>query len=185
MKSRSKIPLVGSDGQPFPERIQRTLKDLLPKFNRWFPMMRDEAVVAGLLEEAGQRIADRERRSGPIERLHGFAWTVLKNLVASELRLSRTKVELASIGSTEGENLMSRLKTDRNGPAAIEHRLAIDQALQLVTELERQVALLKKARFTSEEIAAELNTTVGAVDQAYFRVRHKLRKILSSRPENS
>ena len=43
----------------------------------------------------------------------------MRNLVASELRLSRTKVEMASIGSTEGENLMSRLNTNQNGPAAI------------------------------------------------------------------
>jgi len=183
MKLRSKIPLVGSDGQPFPERIQRTLNDLLPKFTRWFPMMRDEAVVTGLLEQAGQRIAEQERRCGPIERLHGFAWTVLRNLVASELRLSRTKVEMASIGSTEGENLMSRLNTDQNGPAAIEHRLAIDQALRQVTDLERRVAMLKAARFTSEEIATELNTTVGAVDQAFFRVKHKLRKLFRHQSE--
>ncbi len=76
MKSRRKIPLVGSDGQPLPERIQRALHDLLPRFNRWFPLQ-DEVVVTGLLEEAGQRIKEKERKSGPVERLHGFAWTVL------------------------------------------------------------------------------------------------------------
>jgi len=183
MKSRSKIPLVGSDGQPLPERIQRALNDLLPRFNRWFPLTHDEAVVTGLLEEAGQRITDQERRSGPVERLHGFAWTVLRNLGASELRLSRSKVQLTSIGSAEGELLMSRLNSDQHGPAALEDRLAIDLALQHVTDLERRVALLKAARFTSAEIAAELGTTVGAVDQAYFRVKHKLRKLLGPQKE--
>jgi hypothetical protein len=58
MKSRRKIPLVGSDGQPLPERIQRALHDLLPRFNRWFPLQ-DEAVVTGLLEQAGQRIKEK------------------------------------------------------------------------------------------------------------------------------
>ena len=99
MKSRSKIPLVGSDGQPLPERIQRTLIDLLPRFNRWFPLVQDEAVVIGLLEEAGQRINEQERQSGPVQRLHGFAWTVLRNIGASELRLSRSRVQLKSMGS--------------------------------------------------------------------------------------
>ena len=178
MKSRSKIPLVGSDGQPLPERIQRTLNDLLPRFNRWFPLMEDEAVVAGLLEEAGQRITDQERRHGPVGRLHGFAWTVLRNIGASELRLSRSKVQLKSLGSAEGELLMSSMNSDQHGPTALEDRLAIDQALQYVTDLERRVALLKAAQFTSAEIAAELRTTVGAVDQAYFRVKNKLRKLL-------
>src|SRR3954447_26379042 len=183
MKSRSKNPLTGSDGQPLPERIQRALNDLLPRFNRWFPLTHDEAVVTGLLEEAGRRIDDQERRSGPVERLHGFAWTVLRNIGTSELRHSRSKVQLNSLGSTEGELLMSRINSDRNGQTALEDRLAIDQALQHVTDLERRVALLKAAQFTSAEIAAELGTTVGAVDQAYFRVRHKLKKLLGPQKE--
>jgi RNA polymerase sigma factor (sigma-70 family) len=178
MKSRSKIPLVGSDGQPFPERIQRTLNDLLPRFNRWFPLVQDEAVVIGLLEQAGQRINEQERQSGPVQRLHGFAWTVLRNIGASELRLSRSRVQLKSIGSGDGELLISRMSSVQHGPTALEDRLAIDQALQQVTELERRVAILKASQFTSAEIAAELGTTVGAVDQAYFRVKHKLRKLL-------
>ena len=183
MKSRCKIPLVGSDGRPFPEHIQRALNDLVPRFNRWFPLMHDEAVVTGLLEQAGQRIVDQERRSGPIERLHGFAWTVLRNLGASELRLSRSKVQLTSIGSVEGEHLMLRLNSDQQSPAAIDERLAINQALQHVTDLERRVALLKVAQFTSMEIAGELGVTAGAVDQAFFRVKHKLRMLLGPQRE--
>ena len=182
MKSRRKIPLVGSDGQPLPERIQRALHDLLPRFNRWFPLQ-DEAVVTGLLEQAGQRIKEKERKSGPVESLHGFAWTVLHNLGVSELRLSRSKVQLESVGSEEGELLMSFMSSDQNGPTAIEERLAIEQALAQVTELERRVALLKAAQFTSAEIAEQMGSTDRAVDQAYFRVRHKLKKLLGSQGE--
>ena len=181
MKSRRKIPLVGSDGQPLPERIQRALHDLLPRFNRWFPLQ-DEAVVTGLLEQAGQRIKEKERKSGPLESLHGFAWTVLHNLGVSELRLSRSKVQLESIGSEEGARLMSYMSSDQHA-TAIEERLAIEQALAQVTELERRVALLKVAQFTSTEIAEQLGSTDRAVDQAYFRVRHKLKKLLGSQGE--
>lgn len=181
MKSRRKIPLVGSDGQPLPERIQRALHDLLPRFNRWFPLQ-DEAVVTGLLERAGQRIKEKERKSGPLESLHGFAWTVLHNLGVSELRLSRSKVQLESIGSEEGERLMSHMSSDQHA-TAIEERLAIEQALAQVTELERRVALLKVAQFTSAEIAEQLGSTDRAIDQAYFRVRHKLKKLLGSQGE--
>ncbi len=181
MKSRRKIPLVGSDGQPLPERIQRALHDLLPRFNRWFPLQ-DEAVVTGLLERAGQRIKEKERKSGPLESLHGFAWTVLHNLGVSELRLSRSKVQLESIGSEEGERLMSYMSSDQHA-TAIEERLAIEQALAQVTELERRVALLKVAQFTSAEIAEQLGSTDRAIDQAYFRVRHKLKKLLGSQGE--
>ncbi|HVX91087.1 MAG TPA: sigma factor-like helix-turn-helix DNA-binding protein [Candidatus Paceibacterota bacterium] len=66
---------------------------------------------------------------------------------------------------------------------AIEERLAIEQALAQVTELERRVALLKVAQFTSAEIAEQLGSTDRAIDQAYFRVRHKLKKLLGSQGE--
>jgi len=145
--------------------------------------MQDEAVVTGLLEQAGQRIKEQERKSGAVERLHGFAWIVLRNLGASELRLSRSRVQLTSIGSEEGELLMSHMSSDHHGPTALEERLAIDQALGQVTDLERRVAILKASQFTSAEIAAELGSTVAAVDQAYFRVKHKLRKLLGSQRE--
>ncbi len=145
--------------------------------------MQDEAVVTGMLEEAGQRIADQERKTGPITRLHGFAWTVLRNIGASELRLSRSKVQLKSVGSGEGEALMSRMSSDLHEQTVLEDRVAIEQALKQVTDLERRVAILKASQFTSSEIAAELSTTAGAVDQAYFRVKHKLRKLLTPQKE--
>jgi RNA polymerase sigma factor (sigma-70 family) len=178
MKSRNKIPLASPDGQPLPERIQQVLHDLLPKFNRWFPMIRDEAVVTGVFERAGAHIVEKERAAGPIARLHGFAWTVLRNLMISDLRTPRMKVEMGWIGSKEGELLMTRMKTGQGDPLAIEQRLAIDQALQLVTEQDRRVIVLKMANFTSHEIARELNISKEAVDQAYFRAKRRLGKLL-------
>lgn len=177
MKSRNRIPLAGPDGQPLPEPIQQALNDLLPKFNRWFPMMRDEAVVTGLFERAGERILEHERKTGPVARLHGLAWTVLRHLMISDLRTSQMRVEMGSIGSTKGELLMSKMRTDQDESREIEQRLAIDQALQQLTPLERRVALLKNVPFTSREIARELNMTTEAVDQAYFRAKHRLKKL--------
>lgn len=107
-----------------------------------------------------------------------FVWVTLRNLTISKLRESELKVECSSIGSTEGEVLLSKVQTNRDGPEAIEAKVLLNGVIQCLTPAERKVALLKQAEFTSQEIAQELKTSKGSVDQMYFRAKHKLRKAL-------
>ena len=74
MEHLQTIGLLESDGQPFDPRIQRVLIQLLPRLRREFPALQDDVGLAESMEEAGRRIRHREER-GPIERLHGYAWS--------------------------------------------------------------------------------------------------------------
>ena len=179
MKSRNWTQLVDSKGHPFSDRIQAALFSLHPRFRRVYPSIRDEAVVSGLFEEVAERIVEREQCSGPLQRLHGFAWTALRNLAASRLRKSESKIECASVDPACGEWLLSGMPSARGTKTEIEFCVLMRELLAELTPRERKVALLKQAEFTSEEIAERLGVTCASVDQMYFRVRNKLRKVLT------
>ena len=63
---------VDRSGQPFPERIQQMLRRLEPQLRQQFRVVRDEVVLAEILEEAGRLLVERELASGPIEKLRGL-----------------------------------------------------------------------------------------------------------------
>lgn len=69
MKFDDKNQLVDRRGRPFCERIQKALQAAVLRFRRQFPDIRDEAVLAGILEKTGERIVDREKRLGQVGRL--------------------------------------------------------------------------------------------------------------------
>ena len=68
------LGLLDSNGKPLGDRIERVLAGLLPKLRRRFPNLQDDVAITEVMEEAGRRIASREARGGPIERIHGYAW---------------------------------------------------------------------------------------------------------------
>ena len=84
--------LVDRDGQPFDPHIQQILTSLTPGLLRQFPTLRDESLMIAALETAARRITNRERRSGPIERLHGYARVTLQNIAKSLLRHGRGRL---------------------------------------------------------------------------------------------
>ena len=88
----AKSDFVDDGGKPLPAHIQRVLRDLAPKLGRRFPALNDAAVLAEILEEAGRRISDHEKRSGPIEKLHGYAWVTIRSVAMTKLRGSAMRI---------------------------------------------------------------------------------------------
>jgi hypothetical protein len=77
MEHLRKLRLLDETGKPLGTRVEGVLGRLLPRFQRQFPAFRDEVTLTEVFEEAGRRIATREQRSGPMEKLHGYAWVTL------------------------------------------------------------------------------------------------------------
>jgi RNA polymerase sigma factor (sigma-70 family) len=180
MEFGSNIVLADANGQPLSERFQKVLRDLLPRLRRAFPNLRDEAVITNILEQAGQRISEREERYGTLAELHGYTWTTVKNAVISMQRGSDHMVQKASIRSAEADWMLAQLPAGSSDAASIEEAVLLSQALERLTAQEKQIAIWKKAGFSVEEIASHLNVSPGSVHQMYFRMRHRLRKMLNT-----
>ena len=185
MEFDSNLLLADVDGQPLSEHIQGVLRDLLPRFRRTFPYVRDEAQIADILEGAGQRIAAREKQVGPIPELHRYTWVAVKNAVLSVQRRSDHKVQSGSVSHSDAAWLLARLPASHANPGAIEHSVLLSQALDLLSQDEKMIAIHKQAGFSDREIAEHMNTSAGAISQTYFRIRHRLRKILCDREDGS
>src|ERR1035438_7620991 len=123
MESPTRSPFLDHHGKPLPDRIQQVLDELLPKLRRKFSMIRDEVVVVEIMEQAGQQIANREVRDGPIEHLYGFAWVTVRNVAISRLRRSPYLLEQSTVGSVRIAVALSRLTAEESSPAAIEYKI--------------------------------------------------------------
>lgn len=119
-------------------------------------MIRDEVIVVEILEQAGQQIANREVRDGPIERLYGFAWVTVRNVAISRLRRSPYLLERSTVGSARIAVAVSRLTAEESSPSAIEYRILLAQVLARLSARERMIAIWKQAGHSSKEIADHL-----------------------------
>ena len=169
--------LVNQSGVPFPDRIQKVLGELTPRFRRKFSMIRDEVVLTEILEQAGRQIVGHETEHGTVERLHGFAWVTLRNVAISRLRRGPHQMEMSAIGSAKGAALMARLTADEGSPERIERGLFLSQVLAQVSCRERQIAIWKRTGISSRRIAEKLGMTVSSVDTTYSRLKQKLQNL--------
>ena len=183
MEFSTKSPLLDESGKPLPERIQHVLDALTPKLRRKFSMIRDEVVLIEILEQAGQQIARREARDGPVEQLYGFTWVTLRNVAISRLRRSPELLEGLAIGSEESAVALSSLRAEESSPEVIEYNILLREVLGRLSSRERMIAIWKKAGFSSAEIAAELGMSVSCVDTKLCRLRRKVRKWISGGPD--
>ena len=106
MESLRKLGLLDADGKPVEDRVSRILNALLPRFRRRFPALRDDVEVTEVFEEAARRIAKRERASGPIEKLGGYAWKALESIGVSLQRRSSMQVRFNSIEPRTGDDVV-------------------------------------------------------------------------------
>ncbi len=179
MRFNTNLLLADVDGQPLSEHIHSVLRDLLPRFKRTFPQIRDDAQVSDILEGAGQRIAAREKQLGRVSELHRYAWVALKNAAVSVQRRSEGKIQSSSMSYSDAEWLLGRLSSTFGSPGAIEQCVLLKQALDLLTPEERLIAIRRQAGFSDREIAEHVNTSAAAIGQKYFRMLHRVRKILA------
>lgn len=180
MNDASRPALVGDDGKPIEDRIQAALYRMMPRIVRQFPALQDEVALVEVMEEAGRRIAGREERSGPLEKLHGYAWVTLRSVAMSYMRRSATRLLQKTVDPAASEALLSSVPAVTSTAHDIEQQILLREVLNRLTVAQRRICIWKRAGFSSEEIASQLGCTVGAVDTIFSRAKAKLRRLLKS-----
>jgi RNA polymerase sigma factor (sigma-70 family) len=170
---------VDETGQPLPAHIQIVLRSLLPRLRRDFPTLQDDTLITEIVEAAGRKVVDAERRLGPLEEgLHGYAWVTVRSVALSRVRRVREGLNQATL------EVQSNLGFAPNTPAslgtaeAVEREILLREMFAMLSPDERRVALLKKMGYSSQEIAERRGSSAAAVDMMYSRVRAKIRAAL-------
>src|SRR5712671_6728897 len=109
MKRGHRFMLVDETGHPLSPHVADALVSLVPRFHREFPLIQDQSVLTDFLEEAGRRIVKRERRSGPIEHLHGYAWVALRSVARSWLRRGSSRLALNTLASEQSTTALNAM----------------------------------------------------------------------------
>ncbi len=168
--------LVNENGQPLDARIQSALHRLLPRFLAAFPVLRDEAVIAGLFEDAGRRIVEAERRDGrPMDKLHGYAWVTLHTVALSHLRSARVRLDRATLDPAESSTALAAAPASSGTRNEVEGRILFAEILAKLTLDEQRLLLMKKAGYSSTEIGVRLGKSPKAVDMMFSRLRSRIR----------
>jgi RNA polymerase sigma factor (sigma-70 family) len=170
---------VDERGQPFEAHIQDVLRSLLPRLRRTFPKLQDEAVITDVMEQAGQRIADAEKRLGVIHELHGYAWVTVRSVAVSILR--RSNIAQAALEFGDKESILASAPSQIGSQAEIENEILLREILSALSAEERQFLFWKKAGFSSQEIAQRRGAKVGATDMTYARLRKRIREAIEGR----
>src|SRR5688572_26176926 len=102
MESLRKLWLLDAEGKPLDDRLNKVLNALLPRFRRRFPALQDDVEVTEVFEEAARRITKRERVSGPIEKLGGYAWKALESIGVSLQRRGSMQIRVKQVEARTG-----------------------------------------------------------------------------------
>jgi len=101
-------------------------------------------------------------------------------VAVSRLRRGPHLLEQPIAGSTQAEVALAQLTAEDGSPERIENGILVREALAQISDRERKIAILKKAGFSTKEIAKALDMSVSAVDTTYARLLEKLRRLLGS-----
>ena len=172
------LGLLDSDGKPLAERIQRVLTRLLPRLRRQFPALHDEVALTEVMEEAGRRIALREARGGPIEKLHGYAWVTMRSVATSHVRRGSIRLIQKTLESETSDARLASVPATAGSAEEIERNILLREVLDKLSPEEKLVCIWKKAGFSSREIAQYQGRSVIAVDTLFSRAKDKLRRAL-------
>ena len=148
------------------------------RLQRQFPALQDEVALTEVFEEAGRRIANREQRAGPIEKLHGYAWVTLRSVATSWMRRGSSRLTQRTLGADESQAALSTVATEAGTPEQVERDILLREVFAQVTADERMVCIWKKAGFSSQEIAQHRGSSAAAVDTLFSRAKQKIRRIL-------
>ena len=172
------LGLLDSDGKPLTDRIQRALTRLLPRLRRQFPLLQDEVALTEVMEEAGRRIALREERGGPIEKIHGYAWVTIRSVATSRMRRGSIRLIQKTLEPEASHATLAAVPAALGSPEEIERAILLREVLDKLSPEEKLVCIWKKAGYSSQEIAEHQGRTVTAVDTLFSRAKAKLRKAL-------
>jgi RNA polymerase sigma factor (sigma-70 family) len=178
MEQVPKSRFVDERGQPLGSRIESVLLRLLPRFQRQYPAFRDDWALTEVFEEAGRKIADRERRLGPIEKLHGYAWVTLRSVATSWLRRGTSRMASQTLPPEESASVLANVPSAFGSAEQVEQDVLLKEILAQLSPEERLVCIWKKAGFSSQEIAKLRGSTPIAVDTLFSRAKDKIRRSL-------
>lgn len=181
MESLRKFGLLDANGKPLDERLDKALNDLVPRFRRRFPAIQDEVEITEVFEEAARRIEKRERQSGPIEKLRGYAWKALECIGVSAHRRSMMQVRLKRVESRTGPDIVSRLQAWDGSVEQIERDILLREIEASLTPEEARIFHLKALGFSSEEIAQHRGSSANSVDKVMSRLKHKFRALTGAK----
>lgn len=182
MAVAARLMLVDARGRPFAPRIEQSLLGLYGRLRRRFPQLREEVVLAEVLEETGRRILRHEDQRGEVTNLHGFAWVVARSVAVSYTRRRSQKLlALTSLGQC-GEICLATAVASSDTADDIERAVLRTELLNLLSEKDREVFEMKEAGFSSAEIALQQGRSRSAVDTAYCRAKARIRTELSAPP---
>ena len=180
MEHLRNLRLLDEQGKPLDSRIESVLKRLLRKFLKRFPSLRDDLIVTEVFEEAGRKIANRERETGRIERLHGYAWVTVRNTGTSRLRRGSSQLAQHTLPADDSDAALAAMPAARGTVEEIERGILMEQVMAHLSPEERLVLFLKiKAGFSSEQVARFRGTSVNAVDILFARTKRKISTLLS------
>lgn len=182
MEFTDRLAFVDQTGQPLNDRIQQVLRRLLPDLRKRYPFIVDDVVITEILEEAGQRIADRERQFGPVQNLPGYASVIVRHVAASRMRQRSMRVEELALDAEESHARLSALPSDRASADQIEREMLLKQIAAQLSPNEKVVWTMKQAERSSREIADCLKSSVAAVDTLFHRMKPKVRAMLRAVP---
>lgn len=180
MEHSHDLLLIDRDGQRLDCHITRVLTRLLPRLRRHFPQLRDEVALTEVLERAGHRIAVREKRAGPIEKLQGYAWVTIRSVATSEMRRSSVRLMRKTLESEASHARLASVTAAFGTAEEVERNIFLREVLGKLSQEERLVCVWKKAGFSSQEIAKYLGRSVAAVDTLFSRAKQKLRRALGT-----
>jgi DNA-directed RNA polymerase specialized sigma24 family protein len=178
MEYPGSIGLLDSNGEPFPDHIQRALVRLSPRLRREFPVLQDDVALTEVMEEAGRKIAAREARGGPIDRLHGYAWVTLRSIATSHVRRGSIKLIQETLDAAAGAARLAVLPSTSGRAEDIERQVLFAEVLRLLSDDERAIILWRRAGYSSAEIAWVQERTVDAVDKVFSRAKQRIRRAL-------
>ena len=174
MENLRNFGFLGADGKPLDDRLSKVLNALLPRFRRRFPALLDDVEVTEAFEEAARRITKRERASGPIEKLGGYAWKALESIGVSLQRRGSMQIRVNRVESRTGPDIVSQLRAWDGSVEEIERGILLRQLEEHMTPEEKWIFNLKAFGYSSEEIARLRGSSVNSVDKVMSRLKQKI-----------
>lgn len=174
MESLRKLGLLDADGKPLEDRLSKVLNALLPRFRRRFPAIQDDVEVTEAFEEAARRITKRERASGPIEKLGGYAWKALESIGVSLQRRGSMQIRFNRVESRTRPDIVSQLRAWDGSVEEIERGVLLRQLEAHMTPEEARIFNMKAFGYSSEEIAKLRGSSVNSVDKVMSRLKQKI-----------
>jgi DNA-directed RNA polymerase specialized sigma24 family protein len=181
MKSSGTQILLNKAGQPLSARVQEALCNVLPQLRKHFPSLgNDDLHVIEILEEAGSRIEDHERASGPVDNVEAYAWVTVQNAAKSRLQRSSMRLVRSTLPSHESAVVLDRLPAQFGSADQIESDILYEEILSKLTVDEQLLCGYKKWGFSVRDIARRQGMSIVAVNTHFYRIKRKIRALRKS-----